>query len=332
MSPKKTQILPLYVITGKETDLVRRRAQELVETLLSPDQHTLALFKLEGKDAQIAEVLDECRTLPFLADRRVVVVYQADSFISANRSLLEEYFDHPCPSGVLILCTGTWQATTKLAKKLTRIGQLIKLDPPKPWQMPKALCDYTQKQHGKTLSLRAAQLLVQLAGDDWIRVQTEVDKLALFVGRSQQIDTVHIEKLVGHNRVFGAFDVIESVVAGRQVEAVARLRNLFSEDPASQYTVVGAFAFHLRRLFNARVMMNRGHSPDQISKALRLWGRQDAFFAQVRGVSLERIGALLCELAEIDFQSKTGQGRIPVAIEQLVMGMTATRRSQSRMQ
>jgi DNA polymerase III delta subunit len=59
-----------------------------------------------------------------------------------------------------------------------------------------------------------------------------------------------------------------------------------------------------------------------VTKALRIWGKKDEFFAQVRGLTLEQIGLQLQRLAEIDYQIKTGQTRPPVAIEQLVLGMS----------
>ncbi len=116
---------PVYVICGKDKYLVSGQCESLVDKLLSPQERTMALYQPEADKAQITDVLDELRTLPFLAKRRVVVIKDADKFISENRESLEKYFEDPCKTGVLILVVATWNKSTRLAKKLPLVGKLI---------------------------------------------------------------------------------------------------------------------------------------------------------------------------------------------------------------
>lgn len=319
MAKKQQEIPPIVVICGKDAALVKQRTGEWVDQLLPHDQRATALLSLTGKEAQIAQVLDELRTLPFLAERRVVVIHEAESFVSAHRSTLETYFDAPSPTGTLILAVSSWPGNTKLAKKLKTAGELVSVDPPKPWHMARELVNVATTRYQKKLARPAAELLVQLTGDDWTRICGELDKLVLFAGDTPSITVAHVEKLVGHNRVFGAFEVIDAMSAGHTGEALQRLRNMFAEDKNAQYTVVGAFAYHFRRLFNGKALLSKGRSPADVAKELRLWGKKDQFFAQLRRLSLEQIGKHLERLAEIDYEIKTGRTRPPVAIEQLVM-------------
>ena len=130
---------PIYVIAGKEDSIVNAEAELLLEKLLEPQQRAVGLFRAEPAEVSITDVLDELRTAPFLTARRVVLVKNADKFVSENRRLLEMYFDNPCPTGILILTVKSWPAQTKLAKKLHNIGKLISVTPPKSWQLPPRL-------------------------------------------------------------------------------------------------------------------------------------------------------------------------------------------------
>jgi DNA polymerase III delta subunit len=132
-----------------------------------------------------------------------------------------------------------------------------------------------------------------------------------------------VELLIGHNRLFNAFAVIDAIMAGDVVRAVERLRIMFAEDKDSEYTVVGAFAFHFRRMFNAKVLLEKGLRYDEIAKKVRIWSNKDSFFAHVRKVSLKQIGQYLQNLAEIDHAIKTGRTKAQVAMEQLVLGLVA---------
>ena len=317
---KTRSIQPIYVIAGKDAALVKRAYQDLIDALLSPDQHAMGLCAVDAK-ASLDQVLDELRTLPFLTDRRVVAVHDADDFVTRYRPALEAYFDAPCPTGVLILLVNSFPATTKLAKKLKTAGELIGVEPPKPWQLPAHMTDYVKRTSGKDLARDAAQLLVDLTGEDLARLYSEADKLALFVDPQKTVTAADVEALVGHNRVFGAFEVLDALTAGRTGQALERLRNMFAEDKNAQYTVVGAFAYHLRRLFNAKALLAGGRGIPEVCKELRLWGKTDAFFAQVRRLGLEQLGRMLARLAQIDYEIKTGRTRAPVAIERLVLEM-----------
>jgi DNA polymerase-3 subunit delta len=309
----------IYVIAGKDEPLVNARCQKLLDELLEPEQRMTALSSVAGDEAVIAEVLDELRTTPFLTNRRVVAVRNADRFISAHREILEGYFEKPAATGVLVLTVSSWDSRTRLAKRLPQVGTLLDVTPPPRWKLPEHLVRYTADKHKVRLNRDAAEMLVESAGEELAQLYNEIDKLVLFARGEKTIRAEHVQALGNHQRIYGAFEVIDAMTAGNAGEAVRRLRNMFEENRDAEYTVVGAFAYHVRRMFNAKVMLEKGISPDVITKQLRPGRNKNRFFAQLQRVSLARIGMLLEELAAIDHATKTGQGRAPVAIEQLVL-------------
>jgi DNA polymerase-3 subunit delta len=314
----------IYVIAGKNASLVGVECEKLLDRLLKPQQRATGLFAADAAGISITEVLDELRTAPFLTDKRVVLTKNADDLISDNRPLFEKYFDNPCPTGILILTVSSWPAQTRLAKKLPKVGKLISVAEPKPWQLPRLLIEYAKNTHDKKMDTDTAAFLVELVGDELTRLYGEVDKLAMFACDEKVITVSHVESLTGHNRIFGAFAVIDAVIAGKTSQAVARLRNMFAEEKNADYTVVGAFAFHFRRMFGAKAMLEKGYRPGDIAKKLGIWSNQDGFFSQLRNVSLKQIGSVMQQLADIDYRIKTGQTRAEVAIEQLVLNLPSS--------
>ena len=315
----KQDIKPIYVISGKDKFLLSSQCETILDDIMPAEQRSMSLYQPQADKADIADVLDELRTLPFLADRRVVLIKDADQFVSRHRPALEKYFEAPCRTGVLILVVETWIKSTKLAKKLPRVGQHIAIDQIKPWQFGNYAQSYARDKHGKGFERGASDLLVELAGDDPGRLCSEVDKLAIYVGSKKNIAAEDVEKLTGHNRMFNAFAVIDAMTAHNTSDAIGRLRNMFASDKNAGFTIVGAFAFHFRRMFRAKAMLQDGLAPNQVAGKLRIWGNKDAFFAQVNKISLEKIGGVLGELARIDYGIKTGQKDAKGAIEQLVL-------------
>jgi len=322
-SKTKKEHKPIYIIAGKEDVSVNTECEKLLEKLLEPQQRMTGLFNADPAQVSASEVLDELRTLPFLTERRVVLVKNADKFISENRELLEKYFDNPCPTGVLILTVTSWDSRTKLAKKLPGVGKLLSVTQPKPWQLPGRLIKYAGDAHDKNLTTDAAELLIELTGDGLPRLYSEIDKLALFAHTEKVITAQHIESLIGHNRIFGVFTVIDAIIAGNVAQAVDRLRSMFAEDRTAEYSVIGAFAFHFRRMFNAKVLLEKGVHSTEIVNRLRIWGNKESFFTQLRKMSLKQIGANLQQLAAVDYAIKTGRTKAKVAVEQLVLTLAA---------
>jgi DNA polymerase III delta subunit len=113
--------------------------------------------------------------------------------------------------------------------------------------------------------------------------------------------------------------VIDAVIAGNVSRAIDRLRSMFAEDKSAEYSVVGAFAFHFRRMFSAKVMLEKGIRPAEIANRLRIWSNKEGFFLRLRQMSLRRLGENLQQLAETDYAIKTGQTKPQVAIEQLIL-------------
>jgi DNA polymerase-3 subunit delta len=303
--------------------LVSTECDRLLDELIQPGERTTGLLNAEADKIPAAEVMDELRTLPFLAGRRIVVLKNADKFISTNRELLENYFENPSTTGILVMTVGNLNSRTKLAKKLPKIGKLIQVNQPSTAQLPGRLKQYALEAHAKTLKSEPAELLIELAGEDLSRLYSEVDKLAIYIADRKDITTDDIQTLIGHNRFYNAFDIIDSVIARDAAKAIDELRRLFNQDRSAEYTFVGALAYHLRRMFAAKAMLQKGSSQWDVGKNLRIWHRADAFFKQVKLISLNDIGLLIQRLAKTDYEIKTGRVTARAAIEELVMTMAS---------
>jgi DNA polymerase-3 subunit delta len=367
-SKNKTGIKPIYVIAGKDGFLVKNECERLLDELIEPEQRTTGLWRVEGRDTPITNVLDELRTLPFLGERRVAVIENADKTILkkqaeeegdtstpsiplrtgplsageseepkegadetalANRAILERYFDKPSTSGVLVLTVSSWPSNTKLAKKLANVGRLVEVGQLRSSSLVSYIQNYGRETHNKNLSYNAAQMLIEFIGEEPGMLCSEIDKLAAYVNGStgspqvtaKMITEKDIEAACGHNRIFGVFEVIDSMTAGNTGKALEKFRLMFQSDKKAEYTVLGAFAWHFRRMFSAAAMLKDGQGAETIARKLRIWN-SDGFFGTLRKMPLERIGDCLRRLAEIDYDVKTGRATAETAIEIMIVNLS----------
>jgi len=242
--PPKGEPRPIYVLAGDEDFLKRQVRAALMQWVLGADGESFGLSELTGDRAEFAAVRDELATLPFLGFRRMVVVEQADPFVTNYRGQLEKYVTAPA-RGVLVLEVKTFPATTKLAKALADATIVCKA--PAAARLPGWCVEWAKARHGKQLTAAAAQLLVDLIGTDMGVLDQEVAKLAVYVGKAARIDGDDVDKLVGRSQTASVFKVFDAIGAGQPSVALGILDELFGagEDP---FRLLGAFSMQLRRL------------------------------------------------------------------------------------
>lgn len=311
--------LPFYVIYGEDPFLVGNECGKLLDTILGDEDRSMALYEPKAQDAQISDVLDELRTLPFLTSRRVVLIKDAEPFVKNYADALETYLDKPSPTGVLVLTQTSWDKRKRLHKKMQKTGGLIEVGKLYSNQLPAYITSYAQQTHAIRLDGQTSRFLVELVGDDPGRLCREMDKLVMYVAPRKAVSVNDIESLIGHNRMFNAFDVIDAIISGQTGAAISRIRNMFQADKDAEFTVVGAFGYHFRRLFRAKGMISKGLSPQQAALKIGVKYKQNEFLQQLNRLSLEQLGWVLSELGQIDFGMKTGQTSAPIAIERLVL-------------
>jgi len=246
---------PIYVLAGDE-DFLKRQVRAALKDRVLGEGDDFGLSSHPGDKADFANVRDELDTLPFLASRRLVLVENADPFVTKHRGSLEKYVSQPSATGVLALEVKAWPATTKLAKLVPDAATII-CKAPATAKLASWCVQWAKSQHGKTLTAPAAQLLVELIGADMGQLDQELTKLAVYIGEAARIDAEAVDLLVGRSQGANTFKIFDAIGSGRPAEALAILDRLFEEgeDP---FRILGAFSFQLRRLAQAARLNQQG--------------------------------------------------------------------------
>lgn len=219
---------PVYAVHGEDAYLRREVLGAIVRQALGGEEEDLAVVRFAGDQAQLADVLDEVRTLPFLSRRRVAIVEGADPFVTAHRKELEGFAERPAAAGVLVLSVKTWPANTKLAKLVERTGLAVECKAPRESELPAWLVGLARSRHSLRLEADAARLLVELVGPEVGLLAGEVDKLAVYIHPRKSIGREDVAKLVGAGRVEKIYTILDAATTGQGAEALADLDRLLA--------------------------------------------------------------------------------------------------------
>lgn len=310
--------LPVYVVHGGESFLKARVIAELMNQFLPPDGGDTAPSTFDGTVAGLADVLDECRTPSLLATTRVVLVRDADAFVTRFRESIEQYLASPSPDGILILECRSWLKTTRLYKKVDALGGNIACEPPKRAELPAWLMQRAAEAHGCSLSREVATRMVDLVGDSLGMLDMELAKLATYVGSRGPIRIEQVEDLVGCTREEIIFRVVDAIADRDAGTALARWDQVMATDRNAPYRAIGGLAWSMRRFADAKrlLQMNRspyeagfrGMDPRILNKALDRY-------------TLSQWYDNVIKLLRIDLGAKSGLGNTQTAVEKLIVDM-----------
>ncbi len=252
----RSKVQSLYVLHGDEDFLKRQVLLGLRALVFGPQGNEFGFSTQAGDKATFASVRDELETVPFLSPRRLVVVENADPFVTRYRAALEKYQEQPAQTGVLVLEVKSFPATTRLAKMVGTAGNIECKAPPayRLWQW---CITWAASRHGKGLTEPAARLLVDLVGTEMGVLDQELAKLAIYAGKAPRIEVDDVDQLVGRSRTQITFKIFDALAVGRPQEAFTILDRLFDqgEEPLA---ILGAFSWQLRLLAKAARLNQQG--------------------------------------------------------------------------
>lgn len=193
------------------------------------DDDGFSLTTLTGKEAQLREVFDALATVTLFGDgRRLVIVDEADPFVTEYRAQLEDYVAKPAKGSVLVLDVKTWPANTRLAKAVAADGLAIECKAPAERQIKTWIIQRAKAKHGVQLETAAVDLLLELVPPELGILVQEIAKLSLMTGDDRVIDEKLVRENVGGWRTRQTWDMIDAMADGKAAEALMQLNRLIA--------------------------------------------------------------------------------------------------------
>ncbi len=256
-SPQKYPPAGVCVVFGDKAFLKTLALRGLREIVLGDDPDA-PFVTFSGNEAQWRDVMDEVSTVALFGGgaRRLVVVEEADAFVSKHRQALEDYVAKPKSSGVLVLEVGAWPSNTRLFKFVEEHGLQIECRAPEKTsgrskeldvaRLRKWLIAWAKKEHAVKLEADAADMLLDLVGPEFGLLDQDLAKLALFAGPGGTVTPEMVRDVVGGWKTKTAWDLMDAAADGDAAEALRQLDHLLQsgEHPVA---LLGQFAWSLRR-------------------------------------------------------------------------------------
>jgi DNA polymerase-3 subunit delta len=200
----------LYLFHGEEDFFVGEAVDRVVDAALRGADRSFNLDVLSAGDADPREIVARASAFPMMADRRVVVVRDAERFGEKDVDLMVRYAEHPSPTTCFILAASKADMRKKLFATFRKKGMAIEFKGLKEYQVPGWIEQRVRRRKG-TIEAEASKLLSTYVGSSLRDLENELEKLFLYLGGRMSITADDVATVVGVTKEFTVLELRDAL-------------------------------------------------------------------------------------------------------------------------
>ena len=313
---KNGQFKKLYLLYGDEDYLKKQYRDKLVHALVA-EGDTMNFAKYDGQNVSVGELIDLAETLPFFAERRVILVTDS-GFFKSSEEQLALYFSEIQDTTCMIFVESEVDKRSKTYKAAVKAGSAVDFSMPDErmltsWMMARV------KQAGKTMTQEAWTEFFDRTNDSMDHMNLEMEKLLSYVYDKDSISLADVEAICTKQMHSKVFDMI-SFIASKNLPKVLEL---YHDMLAAKEPPIRILALIIRQFDQMYLMKDMASQGMNVSTIASKLGSRDFIVRKnlglARNFTMEQIRALLEDAADLDERAKTGRINDRMAVELLMV-------------
>ena len=301
---KSGQFKNIYVLYGEEAYLKKQYKERMTRAMI-PDGDTMNYACYEGKGIPVAEVIDLAETMPFFAERRLIVIENSGLFKSAS-SELAEYLKEIPETTCLLFVENEIDKRGKLYKAAKDKGRVVELGKQDENTLIRWILGMVARE-GKQIRESTVHYILSKTGTDMENLEKEMEKLFCYTIdkneiSSEDVDAVCITQITNH-----IFDMVEAVAKQEKKKALDYYYELLSlKEPPMRILYLLTRQFRL--LLEVKELMKRGMIKKQIAAETGIHPfAAQKYMDQCKRFSKQELLWLMDFGAELETDVKTGK-------------------------
>ena len=306
---KNGNFVPVYLLMGTEPYYPDLVCDEIIKYALTDSERDFNQTVFYGLDTDAGTVASECRSYPMMAERRLVVLKEAQSMKALED--LATYASDPMESTVLVILMHGASADKRRAlyKNVQKKGVVLVSDALRDYEMPQWITSF-YKSRGLDIEPAAAALLAEYAGTDMSRIMLETEKMQKNLPEGTvRVNAADIEKNVGISRQFSIFELTKAL-SYMKAEKALKIAAYIGNGPKFMLLLATAPLYtHFYRILKYEAALLKNPAMSKADRA-KLLGVNPYFMEEydvaARNYPIRRCMKVISLLEEYDFKGKGG--------------------------
>ena len=327
----------IYIFDGDDEYAINESIDKIRARLGDANIAGMNTTRLDGRTCTLPELQDAVATVPFLAPKRLIILTHPTGRWNDKdgQDKFLNFLNADKPTSKLVLVDYEF-LTSERDRREGRLNWLEKWANSPEQEKRVYIRHHPQpsgivmvrwiQEHGKSLggqfTPQAALSLANQVGEDTRMAVQEITKLLTYVNFSRPVDADDVEHLTPLTAKVGDFELVNALrdKDGRKAQSLLH-RSLEDDDPLR---IFQSIVFQIRALIIAREILDERGTVDDFPKSLKI-GYYPARLAMESAprFSMHSLDLIYHRLLELDQNIKTGQMDAALALELLVIELTA---------
>ncbi len=214
----------VYLIWGEEDYLRNLYKTRLCDAVVPPGDNMNRTCFI-GKDAEESRIIELSETLPFMSERRLILIEDSGLFKKGADDKLIEYFSHIPEETVIVFSETEVDKKRKPYKAVKKLNGEVECKKPGDRELKEWIAGEFARG-GKKIRGSTAEYLIERTGNDMYVLKNETDKLISFVGEREEVTADDIKEISSVSLSSSVFAMIDDIAGGRQKKALDKYYEL----------------------------------------------------------------------------------------------------------
>ena len=306
----------VYLLCGEEAYLRNQYKKKLRDALVA-EGDTMNYAYYEGKDINPRAVIDMAETLPFFADRRVLML-ENSGFFKNKCEELADYVSTIPESTNLIFVETEIDKRNRLYKEVKKCGRVVEFGTQKEDTLLKWILGMLKKE-GKNITKETLQIFLTKTGSDMQLIKNELDKLVSYTMGKEVITTADVEHVCITQTTNKIFEMVNAIAEGKQKQALELYEDLLSlKEPPMRILFLIARQFN--QLYQVKLLGKEGLPSSEIAKQAGIVPfAMKKYQAQAKSFTEEELRTAVEECVASEEAVKTGAMNDRMSVELLIL-------------
>jgi DNA polymerase-3 subunit delta len=315
---------PVYVLVGTERLLIERAVVAVRTAVDSMGASGFNIEIFDGKGLEAARATSAARTLPMMADKRLVLVRRFDAMAPTEQNHLADYLGDPSDTACLVMTADKLDGRSKLGKAAKKAGCLIDAKPLRGRELREFVrSEAASREHN--IAPQAIETLLDAVGDDLGAIDDAMERLSLFVGAGQRIDPDAVMQCVTRIRVESIWSLVDAIGLKDRRKGVAAAQSLL-DDREPPLRLLAMVARQLRIVARMRQALSEGLRPQEAAKRAGAPPFKAGDLTEsARRFTADSLGDAFALIAEADRALKGSKRPPDVILQDAVLALCADR-------
>ncbi len=235
------KLAPVYILMGEEAYFIDTLVDAFENYVIPEEDRDFNQNIFYGNDADIEAVVACARQFPVMADRKLVLLKEAQTMNQAKNQLekIAPYVKQPSTNTVFVVAYKgeSLNATSKVLKAASASGSVVFNSAiVREYQLPAQVRDFCNSRK-VNMNDKAISLLCEYIGLPLSKIFGEITKLIQIKGNDKSITCEDIEKNIGISKDYNIFELLKAVASKNYPQAM-KIVKYFSQNPKPNPTVM----------------------------------------------------------------------------------------------